>query len=274
MPAPFLHPFAPALLGKGSSLSKKKKTLPTPPRSTPNSPIAGNSFGQDAQSKGSTSLLSPRLQRIVAGCATVHLIVIAFSYFASTAPSSFESRLLDFCRPYLALLHQDTEGLSLAIGRNLPAEKTHEMQVLASQTPDVETWDSELTKYAKSESKAGFLSPPVDNARGPAGGCRQRRWQRMLARMAELGELDQAALAAWFVTPLVEQLPDVEQVRIVRLPDLMTTVVDDSAAAPYSVAVVRSKKSPSLQLLQIPANRLIAPAVAPQASDNSDGDSP
>ena len=199
------------------------------------------------------------MQRILAMWATVHLAVIACSSLASIAPSSVQSRLLNVFRPYLALIHQDAEGVTLAVSRNLPAEKTHELQVLTTKESEQEAWDSELEKFADSEPSPTFLHPPVENDRGPAGGCRQRRWQRFLARVAELGEMDQAALAAWFVEPMVEQMPTVKQVRIMRLPDLMTTVVDDNAQSPYSVAVVRSAASHEIQLLQIPAKRLVAP---------------
>ncbi len=53
--------------------------------------------------------------------------------------------------------------MTLAIGRNLPAEKTHEMQVLASKITDDAPWDAELPKYTRAKANTGFFSPTVDN---------------------------------------------------------------------------------------------------------------
>lgn len=277
--------------GESDSLSKKKK-LPSssshiaPGEAKSAGPPSRNLTGAASDKVQANDAAMPACtgptynrpglgaQRLMAGWATVHLAIIAFSYFASISPSSFQSRLLGICRPYLSLLHQDSESMTLAIGRNLPAEKTHEMQAGAGRKNGELTWDADLPKFEASDAKPSFLSPSVDNQRGPAGGCRQRRWQRLLARLAELGEMDQAALAAWFMTPIVEQLPGAERLRIVRLPDLMTTVVDDNAASPYAVAMVRSEGTENLQLLQIPARRLVAPAVDPRDSSGAEVPAP
>ncbi len=258
----------------------------------PTQPVRGSGAETWIDSQSSTaSRLAPltvsagtkRRQNLLATWATFHLAVVAISCLASVAPSALQSNLLNLCRPYLSVLHQDAEGVSLAISRNQPAEKTHELQVLVAGSADTADWQSTLAALNADPSESGAIDQPIDNARGPAGGCRQRRWQRFLARIAELGELDQAALAAWFVAPMATQLPQVEQLRIVRKSDLMSTVVDDNAEPPYAVAIVRpvsdsqneaATATEAIQLLQIPARRLVAPTRSAANSRRAESQAP
>ena len=154
--------------------------------------------------------------------------------------------MLDAFRPYLAIMHFDADGLPLSFATNDRSEKTHLLQqATQNRTQTDDAWKE------------------IDNP-GLVGGDRQRRWQRYLASISELGNNEQTALAAWLVEPLAIANPEVKVFRIVRQPDLVTTVVDDAAAPPYTAAIVREQNG-SIRLLQLPPPRLAAESVEARA---------
>ena len=186
-------------------------------------------------------LPSPAMARVVSTIVTIHFVLIGLSYFSTVAASTIQNRMLEAFRPYLAMMHFDADGLPLCFTTSDRSEKTHLLQQ-ATQTR-IQT-DDDWNK--------------IDNP-GFVGGDRQRRWQRYLASIAELGNNEQTALAAWLVEPLAIANPDVKVIRIVRQPDLVTTVVDDAASPPYTAAIVREQDG-SIRLLQLPPPRLAAEA--------------
>ena len=121
------------------------------------------------------------------------------------------------------MTHFDADGLPLCFATSDRAEKTHLLQQAKQSHAQV---DDDWIQIGD----PGFV-----------GGDRQRRWQRYLASVAELGNNEQTALAAWLVEPLAMANPDAKEFRIIRQPDLVTTVVDDAAAPPYTAAIVRQE---------------------------------
>jgi hypothetical protein len=71
------------------------------------------------------------------------------------------------------------------------------------------------------------------------GSERARRYQRFLAAVADLGANNQNALAGRLMLPALERDPQADWVRIIRLPNLMTNVVQDAEPSPYTAAVLR-----------------------------------
>lgn len=173
----------------------------------------------------------------------VHLFLVSSSYFATVAPSGLQTRVLDFARPYLAALHFDADGVPLNLASNAPAEKTHQLEKsLAPSAGNQADWEP--------------LNPPV-----PAGGDRARRWQRFLTTIAQMGDNQLPALAALLIEPIAVAQSDATYLRVNRQGDLMTTLVDDSAAPPYTTAVLRDTNN-AIRFVLVPEKRLSAPTVA------------
>jgi hypothetical protein len=207
--------------------------------SEPSKPLTSPSLSSEAILP---SLPSTWLRWTLAAFLPIHFGLIGTSYLSSIAPSSVQARLVEFARPYLAALHLEADGVSLNLATSAAKEKTHVLEQAVDLRPDVESWSALPT--------TGF-----------AGGDRQRRWQRYLAGVSELGDNEQSAIAAWLVEPLAERYVDAKYLRITRVPDLMTTVVDDNAAAPYTAAVLREADSP-VRVVLVPAQRLASPSVS------------
>ena len=180
--------------------------------------------------------------RFISTVVVLHFFLIVLSYFSTVASSTTQVRILDAVRPYLGMTHFDADGLPLSFAVSDRSEKNHLLQ--------------QSTK-SRGETEEDWTA--IENS-AMAGGDRQRRWQRFLAAIAELGNNEQTALAAWLVEPLAIANPEAKKIRITRQPDLMTTVVDDSASAPYAAAIVRQANG-SVRLLQLPPPRMAAESV-------------
>jgi hypothetical protein len=74
---------------------------------------------------------------------------------------------------------------------------------------------------------------------GFAGGERWRRHGRFLGAIASLGVADQNDLVARWLLPIVRRYPAVKRLRVVRLPNIMTNVVQDSEPPVYAASVLR-----------------------------------
>ncbi len=200
------------------------------------------------QERFDNRLPSAALTRVVSTIVTIHFVLIGLSYFSTVAASTIQNRMLDAFRPYLAIMHFDADGMPLCFTTSDRSEKTHLLQqATQTRTQTDDDWNK------------------IDDP-GLVGGDRQRRWQRYLASIAELGNNEQTALAAWLVEPLAIANPDVKVIRIVRQPDLVTTVVDDAATPPYTAAIVREQNG-SIRLLQLPPPRLAAESVDARVVD-------
>jgi len=193
---------------------------------------------------------APWVARVIMAWLVLHFSLIALAYTSSIAASSVQLRILDLFRPYLAITHLDSDGTPLLFSDSSPSEKTHLISEATSKEPETE---DDWLAIGQSESNGGLMG-------GIAGGDRQRRWQRFLATLAELGEKEQGAMAAWFIEPIAVARTDVQKFKITREPDLMTTVVDDNASPPYTVAIVR-QDGQGPRLVQAAPKRLASPAI-------------
>jgi len=202
-------------------------------------PAIGNPSPRQTPALNGDSLPSLATARIVSTVVVVHFFLISLSYSSTVASSTTQVRILDAIRPYLGMTHFDADGLPLSFAVSDRSEKNHLLQ--------------QSTK-SRGETEEDWTA--IENS-AMAGSDRQRRWQRFLAAIAELGNNEQTALAAWLVEPLAIANPEAKKIRITRQPDLMTTVVDDSASAPYAAAIVRQENG-SVRLVQLPPPRMAA----------------
>lgn len=201
----------------------------------------------DFSSPSETPSLPPTwLIRPLSVFAALHLFLIGLTYFSVVSPSTLQVRALAIFRPYLSAFHFDADGAAFNVATSLPKEKAHLLEQSREVRPDIDSWE--------------MVDVP-----GIAGSDRQRRWQRFLSGIAELGENEQSAIAAWLVEPLAIVHGDAKFLRIRRMPDLMTTVVDDTAAPPYTAAVLRDADS-AVRVVLVPAQRLASPAVNAKAA--------
>jgi len=216
---------------------------------------------------------SPVVAGVVSAIVAVHCVVVAVGLASGVGASSLQSSLLGFARPYLSLFHASPDTFPIALATSTADEKTH--LLWAANSPDPQD-DNEWTDTGNAtDSTLPGGSPGSDS---------QRRWQRYLSLVAELGEGEQGDLAARLFQRIVAAAPMVDEkpakvFRITRDPDLMTNVLDDSAPAPYVVAVLpgleaSGSRQAAPRLMQIAPGRLAAPTIRPDRAIPSKGDSP
>ena len=193
---------------------------------------------------------APWIAKLVMVWVMVHFVLCAISYSSSIASSGLQDRILAAFGPYMSLTHLDADGASLHFSDSSLSEKTHLISQSSFARPETE---DQWTVIGANESGSKLMG-------GYAGGDRQRRWQRLISGMAELGESDQGNVVAWLIEPIVLAEPKAKQIRITREPDLMTTVVDDAAPPAYTVSVLR-QEGQQPRLIQVSPPRLTAPAI-------------
>ncbi|HBJ36351.1 MAG TPA: hypothetical protein DDZ51_16695 [Planctomycetaceae bacterium] len=179
----------------------------------------------------------------------IHLAVIAIAYLAVVRSSGVQGRLVDGFAPYLATFHLAPEGnaadavtadgVAFYLARGDGAERVYRLQVASGAKPDELQW-----------RQAAWV---IDG-----GSERARRYQRFLAAVADLGANDQNALAGRLMLPALERDPKADWVRIIRLPNLMTNVVQDAEPAPYTAAVLRD--GAGIRLARVAQPRLTSAA--------------
>lgn len=218
----------------GATKPAKPATDPLPPI-----PLRADSPQFELQVSNGPSLPSPAMAWGISTIIVVHFFLVGLSYFSTVASSSTQNLMLGTVRPYLGITHFDADGVTFCFATSDRSEKNHLLQQSSKSRGETEDdWT--------------MVESP-----GMVGGDRQRRWQRFLAAVAELGNNEQTALAAWLVEPLAIAQSEAQSIRITREPDLMTTVVDDAAAPPYAAAIVRQDDG-SARLVQVPPPRLAA----------------
>ncbi len=192
---------------------------------------------------------STLVMRIVSALLMVHVAVIAVAYLAVVRSSGVQGRLVDGFAPYLATFHLAPEGnaadavaadgVAFFLARGDGAERVYRLQVASGAKPEESQW------YPARWVVEG-------------GSERARRYQRFLAAVADLGANDQNALAGRLMLPTLQRDTDADWVRIVRLPNLMTNVVQDAEPAPYTAAVLRD--GGEIRLVRVAQPRLTSAA--------------
>lgn len=168
--------------------------------------------------------------RIISVLVMVHLAIIAVAYLAVVRSSGVQGRLVDGFAPYLSTFHLAPEGnaadavaadgVAFYLARGDGAERVYRLQVASGAKPDESQWRQAMWVVE-------------------GGSERARRYQRFLAAVADLGANNQNALAGRLMLPALERDPQADWVRIIRLPNLMTNVVQDAEPSPYTAAVLR-----------------------------------
>jgi len=194
-------------------------------------------------------LPSALFMRLASVMVLVHLAVIAIAYLAVVRSSGIQGRVVDGFAPYLATFHLapegnsadavSAEGVAFYLARGDGAERVYRLEIASGEKPDDSQW-----------------RPATWVAEG--GSERARRYQRYLAAIAELGSNDQNALAGRLILPAMQRDTDADWVRIVRLPNLMTNVVQDAEPAPYTAAILRD--GGSIRLVRVAQPRLTSAA--------------
>lgn len=210
------------------------------------SPGASDTAGNAAR----RSLPSTLVTRIASVAVVVHLIVITVAYLAVVRSSGVQGRIVDGLAPYLATFHWApegnaadavaAEGVAFHLARGDGAERVYRLQVASGNRPDDESQWRQATWVAEGGSE------------------RARRYQRFLAAVADLGANDQNALAGRLILPALRTDTDADWVRIIRLPNLMTNVVQDAEPALYTAAILRGDEG--TRLVRVPQPRLTSAA--------------
>jgi len=198
------------------------------------------------------ALPSVVVSRLISAGLIVHLTLIAIAYLSVVRASGLQGRLVDGFAPYLAALHlapegnaadgAAAEGTAFYLARGDGAERSYRLQFKAGVGRDEAAWrDAAWVDLGGSE--------------------RTRRFQRFLAAIAGLGETDQNALAARLLLSVVRDEPEADMVRVVRMPNVMTNVVQDAEAAPYTAVIIR--EADEVRLVRVPQPRLTSASALP-----------
>jgi len=211
---------------------------------------------------------SPRVALLISGAIAMHFVLILASYLAVVRPSELQTRLVNGFAPYLRTLHWTpepgaadaeaaTEGVAFFLARGEGLERSYRLQfsrtVKGSDAPAAGA-DAEAEAEA---GEAEWYDAPI--ARGFAGGERSRRHSRYLATVVALGMSDQNELAARLLQPIAQAYPEVDRVRVIRLPNIMTNVVQDAEPAPYAATLIREGEV--TRFVREPQPRLRAEAI-------------
>lgn len=213
--------------------------------SSPVSPAAAAATDPSSAERLEPQPPSPRIATAITTAIMLHAALIALAYLAVVRPSEIQGRILAGFAPYLATLHlapeanaaesSTAEGVSFFLARGDRSEQVHRLQFKSTTDRDEQGWvDAELS--------------------GAAGSERRRRQQRYLTAVANLGENDQNALAARLVLPLIASHPDAQMVRVIRLPNLMTSTAQATESTPYAAVILREQDT--VRLVRVPAPRL------------------
>lgn len=207
--------------------------------------------GAIAQQDAAVVMPPSWVMRVVSVFVMVHLVVIAVAYLAVVRSSGVQGRLVDGFAPYLATFHLAPEGnaadavaadgVAFFLARGDGAERVYRLQLASGEKQDELAWRPALWVVE-------------------GGSERARRYQRFLAAVADLGANDQNALAGRLMLPALERDAQADWVRIVRLPNLMTNVVQDAEPAPYTAAVLRDDDGGGVRLVRVAQPRLTSAA--------------
>jgi hypothetical protein len=201
--------------------------------------------GLEAEGSSAGAVPSVVMMRFISAAAVLHLIVIAISYLAGVRASGVQGQIIDTLSPYLSTFHLAAngnaadavaaDGVAFYLARGDGGERVYRLQVASGEKPEESQW-----------RPASWVLE--------GGGERARRYQRFLAAIAELGASDQNALAGRLILPAMQRDPDADWVRIVRLPNLMTNIVQDAEPPPYTAAILR--QGDSIRLVRVAQPRL------------------
>ncbi|TVP94544.1 MAG: hypothetical protein EA381_19945 [Planctomycetaceae bacterium] len=195
---------------------------------------------------------SVSVRRWLGGAICLHFLLIAAGYLAVVRPSSLQTRLVDGFAAYLRVLHwvpepgaadaeAPAEGVAFFLARGAGLERSYRLQFHGGAEGQETQW----------------YDAPFDI--GSPGSERRRRHSRFWAVIAELGLSDQNALAARLLSPIAQAYPEVNRVRIIRLPNLMTNVVQDAESPPYTASIIR--QGGSIRFVREPIPRLGSAAI-------------
>jgi len=233
-------------VAKRKNDDRKRASAPEASAPAGGGPVGGDpsAIGADAV-KRIVEFPSESVAMVIGIAIALHATLIVMSYMAVVRSSTLQGRVIDGFSPYLAPLHLAPEGntasgvsadgVSLYLARGDGDERTYRLQFKAGTGREESGWvDAEFG--------------------GVGGGEAVRRHQRFLAAVAELAENSQNGLAARLVLPLVAKEGRSDQVRIIRLSNLMTNVAQDSEPAPYSAVILRG--ATGTRLVRVPEPRL------------------
>lgn len=214
------------------------------------------------------SVPSPRVAMLLSAAIVLHFVLILASYLAVVRPAELQTRLVNGFAPYLRTLHwmpepgaadaeAATEGVAFFLARGDGRERSYRLQFARTAKGADKPTAGSTEELEAVAGEAEWYDAPI--SRGLAGGDRSRRQSRYLATVAALGMSDQNELAARLLQPVVRAYPEVDRVRIIRLPNIMTNVVQDAEPAPYAATLIREGEV--IRFVREPQPRLRAEAI-------------
>ncbi len=213
-------------------MSSRKKSPPDPSREK-QSPLPVDQSGGEPE----PTLPSATTCGVVSGLVGLHLIGLVVSYTAIIEPSTSHSQALGLLTPYLRATHFAADGRRFYLAHATPDEQPHRLQVAR---------ENEFASF-EVDPRTEWTTVEPGGIPGLAGHDRYARW---IALIAMLAESDRTSLAATLLLPLVDEEPQVDAVRVVRLPTQLTTVADDSRGPVFLARVVRNEGSVKLVSIQ------------------------
>lgn len=242
-------------------VARKRRSLSPLPHPTP---VAADTVTPSASPPPASLPPAGRWSWVISGLVVLHFAAVACSYLAAVQPSTSQQRALTAAAPYLQSLHWAPEsgladgltgdGVPLYLARGGGAERVLRLQ----------TQSSDESRGATHPSDPQWQ--PVSWFRED-GSLRSRRQQRFLAALAQLGLTDQNALAGRLVLPLFPVADEADlhaatPIQLVRLPNLMTNVVQDNEPPPYQAVLLQTPEG--RRVVRVAAPRLTAAATLGQ----------
>ncbi|SRR6056297_1301206 len=190
-----------------------------------------------------------RIRRVTVGFAVVHLAVCTLSLMQPIGlPETFDQALA-YAQPYLRATRFGADGKPARLPHGRLDEAEIRVQVSGEAEPAESDW--------------------LDIDWGSTGVEATNRRQRFFSAAATLAENEQYGLVARWLRPLISGRPEAESIRMVRVPTLLSDVVQDNAPPVYQARILRRQDEINLANLQ--PTRLVAIAVDEDASSPSGG---
>ena len=232
------------------SMKRSKKTKRSPP--SPPTTIAAESTsiadGSEANDPSCHLEKWPdkRVRSLLSVLVAIQLFAVAVSFFGVVEPSETHIAVLQTLSPYLRATHFGAEDRPVYLAYAEPDEQPHRLQIL--RAGNGEPWQT------------------VEPTGWPGLG-QSDRYARWVGTMASLAESERPGLVATLLLPRLHELVainptrPIRQVRIIRLPTELTTVVDDAKPPPYLAAVEVHEER--IDFVQIKDDRLNAKSLVP-----------
>ncbi|MEM6473612.1 MAG: hypothetical protein AAF802_28900, partial [Planctomycetota bacterium] len=167
-----------------------------------------------------------------------HLIALTASFLALVEPSQTHRTVLNWFAPLLRTTHFAADGRNFYLAHATPDEQVHRLQVAEAGNAADSRFVFDVATQWTTIQPGSWSRESKEETVASAGLGASDRYHRWMVTAAALSESDQPSLAAMMLVPMVQNLDNIDAVRIVRLPTQLTTAADDSAPPAYVARAV------------------------------------